>query len=172
MAELNGHLAGWRGRILAIGALARGRAAGCVRDRLVSDRRPRSQDAFVYADSTSVVPEVSGRITGVHIRENQRVAKDEILVEIEREPYEFKLAQARAAGCGAPGADRGERRARSRRNRPRRRPPRRRSRRRAVATRSGEDHDGAPLSARRTRAMRRRNNSMRRRPKRRSRKPR
>ncbi|HKQ68778.1 MAG TPA: biotin/lipoyl-binding protein [Polyangiaceae bacterium] len=61
------------------------------------DRRPRSQDAFVYAYSTSVVPEVSGRITAVHVRENQRVAKDEILVEIEREPYELKLAQARAA---------------------------------------------------------------------------
>jgi multidrug efflux system membrane fusion protein len=60
------------------------------------DRRPRSQDAFIYADSTGIAPEVSGRITTVHVRENQRVAKDEVLVEIERQPYELRLAQARA----------------------------------------------------------------------------
>jgi multidrug efflux system membrane fusion protein len=60
------------------------------------DRRPRSQDAFIYADSTGIVPEVSGRITAIHVRENQRVGKGEVLVEIEREPYELRLAQARA----------------------------------------------------------------------------
>jgi multidrug efflux system membrane fusion protein len=60
------------------------------------DRRPRSQDAFVYADSTGIVPEVSGQVTRVHVRENQRVAKGDLLVEIEREPYELRLAQARA----------------------------------------------------------------------------
>jgi multidrug efflux system membrane fusion protein len=60
------------------------------------DRRPRSQDAFLYADSTGIVPEVSGLVTAVHLRENQRVAKGDVLVEIERQPYEFRLSQARA----------------------------------------------------------------------------
>jgi membrane fusion protein, multidrug efflux system len=86
---------GWVGRILAIGSLA---AAVLLAVFAISrlDRRPRSQDAFLYAYSTGLVPEVSGRITAVHVRENQRVRKDEILVEIEREPYELHLAQARA----------------------------------------------------------------------------
>jgi multidrug efflux system membrane fusion protein len=60
------------------------------------DRRPRSQDAFVYADSTGIVPEVSGHLTSVEVRENQRVKKGDLLVQIERQPYELKLAQARA----------------------------------------------------------------------------
>jgi Ca2+/Na+ antiporter len=58
VAELNGHLAKWRGRILAIGALV-----AVVLLTLFAlfrlDRRPRSQDAFVYADSTAIAPEVS-----------------------------------------------------------------------------------------------------------------
>jgi multidrug efflux system membrane fusion protein len=60
------------------------------------ERRPRSQDAFVYADSTGIVPEVSGRLTSVNVRENQRVNKGDLLVQIEREPYELHLAEARA----------------------------------------------------------------------------
>ena len=95
MAWLRGHAAGWFGRALAIGSLAAAvLLAGFAISRL--DRRPRSQDAFLYAYSTGLVPEVSGRIIAVHVRENQRVTKDEIVVEIEREPYELHLAQARA----------------------------------------------------------------------------
>jgi multidrug efflux system membrane fusion protein len=92
---LTGRAGGWVGRILAIGTLA---ASVVLAVFAVSrlDRRPRSQDAFLYAYSTGLVPDVSGRITAVHVRENQRVARDEILVEIEREPYELHLAQARA----------------------------------------------------------------------------
>jgi multidrug efflux system membrane fusion protein len=92
---LKGRTGGWVGRILAVGSLA---AAVLLVVFAMSrlDRRPRSQDAFLYAYSTGLVPEVNGRITAVHVRENQRVAKDEILVEIEREPYELHLAQARA----------------------------------------------------------------------------
>jgi multidrug efflux system membrane fusion protein len=92
---LTGRAGGWVGRILAVGSLA---AAVLLAVFAISrlDRRPRSQDAFVYAYSTGLVPEVSGRITAVHVRENQRVTKDDILVEIEREPYELHLAQAQA----------------------------------------------------------------------------
>jgi multidrug efflux system membrane fusion protein len=83
------------GRVVAIVSVAAAVLLGVlVLYRL--DRRPRSQDAFIYADSTGIVPEVSGRITGVHVRDNQRVAKGELLVEIERPPYELRLAEARA----------------------------------------------------------------------------
>jgi multidrug efflux system membrane fusion protein len=95
VAELTDRAPGWRGRIVVICAVAA--AALLVALSLWRlDRRPRSQDAFVYADSMGVVPEVSGRVTAVHVRENQRVAKGDLLVEIEKEPYELRLAQARA----------------------------------------------------------------------------
>jgi multidrug efflux system membrane fusion protein len=92
---VTGTAAKWVGRVAAIASvIAAVLLAAFALSRL--DRRPRSQDAFVYADSTGIVPEVSGRITTVHVRENQRVTKGDVLIEIEREPYEFRLAQARA----------------------------------------------------------------------------
>ena len=93
MAELKSRALDWR--IAAVAAVTAALVLGALSFWRL-DRRPRSQDAFVYADSTAIVPEVSGRIKGVHVRENQRVAKGDLLVEIEREPYELRLAQARA----------------------------------------------------------------------------
>jgi multidrug efflux system membrane fusion protein len=83
------------GRAVAIGSLVAALLLAIVAI-LRLDRRPRSQDAFVYADSTGIAPEVSGRVVTVHIRENQRVTAGDVLVEIDREPYELHLAQARA----------------------------------------------------------------------------
>ena len=83
------------GRLLAIGAVtAAVLLVGLALFRL--DRRPRSQDAFIYADSTGIVPQVSGPLTIVNVRENQRVRKGDLLVQIDRAPYELQLAQARA----------------------------------------------------------------------------
>ena len=36
---------------------------------------PETNDAYVYADTIDVVPEVSGRIVEMPIRDNQRVSK-------------------------------------------------------------------------------------------------
>jgi multidrug efflux system membrane fusion protein len=95
MAELKEHATTSSGRLLAIGAVAL--AALLLVVALVRlDRRPRSQDAFIYADSTGIVPEVSGHLTTVNVRENQRVSKGDLLVQIERQPFELKLAEARA----------------------------------------------------------------------------
>ena len=136
-----------------------------------SDRRPRSQDAFVFAYSTSVVPEVNGRITGVHVRENQRVAKDEILVEIERGPYEFKLAQARAQVAALQAQIEVAARQVASQS----------TAAKAAATQIqgalsqldlAKKHRGSASLRSWTKVMRRRNNSMRRSPKRRSRDPR
>ena len=60
------------------------------------DARPRTQDAFLYADSIGVVPEVSGKIVSLPIKEGQRIAKGAVLLQIEREPFELRLSQARA----------------------------------------------------------------------------
>jgi multidrug efflux system membrane fusion protein len=88
------HAAARSGRLLAIGVVT-----AAVLLLVISlfrlDRRPRSQDAFVYAYSTGIVPEVSGQLTSVNVRENQRVHKGDLLVQIERQPYELKLAEAR-----------------------------------------------------------------------------
>ncbi len=92
---MTGRRAAWVGRTLALVAVAVAALLGMFAIFRL-DRRPRSQDAFLYADSTGIVPEVSGLVTTVRLRENQRVAKGDLLVEIEREPYELRLAQARA----------------------------------------------------------------------------
>jgi multidrug efflux system membrane fusion protein len=85
----------WVGRAVAIGAVVA--AVVLVVIALVRyDRRPRTQDAYLYADSISVVPEVSGRIVAVRIRENQRVAKGDPMVEIDPTDFELHLEQARA----------------------------------------------------------------------------
>jgi multidrug efflux system membrane fusion protein len=95
MARLKATRSAWIGRVLAFGTLAAAVVLGALAIVRL-DRRPRSQDAFLYADSTGIVPEVSGLISEVHLRENQRVAKGDLLVEIEKEPYELRLAEARA----------------------------------------------------------------------------
>lgn len=60
------------------------------------DRRPRTDDAIVTADTIEVVPEVSGRIVSLAVKDDQLVHKGDVLFTIEREPYELRLAQARA----------------------------------------------------------------------------
>ena len=37
-----------------------------------ADTEPRTDDAYVYADTINVVPEVSGRIVTLAVRDNQR----------------------------------------------------------------------------------------------------
>ena len=46
---------------------------------------PETNDAYVYADTIDVVPEVSGRIVEMPIRDNQRVKKGDLLVEFDLE---------------------------------------------------------------------------------------
>ncbi|HEY0229717.1 MAG TPA: multidrug transporter subunit MdtN [Dokdonella sp.] len=83
------------GRMIAITAVAAAIVLGAfVLVRL--DQRPRTHDAFLFADTTAIAPEVSGRVTKILVRENQRVRKEEPLMEIDREPFELRLRQARA----------------------------------------------------------------------------
>ena len=85
----------WLGRLIAIVAVVA--AVGLGAYALVQlDRRPRTHDAFLYADSAGLAPDVSGRIVALPIRENQRVAAGDVLVEIDPEPFELRLRQARA----------------------------------------------------------------------------
>ncbi|MEJ0004132.1 MAG: multidrug transporter subunit MdtN [Pararobbsia sp.] len=64
--------------------------------RLV-DREPRTDDAYAYADTIDVVPEVSGRIVELAVRDNQAVKQGELLFRIDPRPYEDALMRAKAS---------------------------------------------------------------------------
>jgi membrane fusion protein, multidrug efflux system len=59
-------------------------------------RHPQTDDAVVTADIIGVVPQVSGTITELHVKDNQRVKQGDVLLVIDPRPYEFALQRARA----------------------------------------------------------------------------
>ena len=61
------------------------------------DHSPRTDDAFVRADTIGVAPQVSGRIVRLHVRDNQAVKQGDVLFEIDPQPYRYALDRARAA---------------------------------------------------------------------------
>ena len=61
------------------------------------DQSPRTDDAFVRADTIGVAPQVSGRIVSLHVGDNQAVKQGGVLFEIDPEPYQHTLERARAA---------------------------------------------------------------------------
>jgi len=63
---------------------------------IVVDRRPRTHDAYIYAYSAGITPEVSGRVVWAGIRNGQWVHKGDILLKIDPEPFEMRLHQANA----------------------------------------------------------------------------
>jgi multidrug efflux system membrane fusion protein len=59
-------------------------------------RHPQTDDAVVTADIIGIVPQVSGTITELHVKDNQRVKRGDLLLVIDPRPYELALARARA----------------------------------------------------------------------------
>jgi multidrug efflux system membrane fusion protein len=60
------------------------------------DRSPRTDDAYAYADTIDVVPEVSGRIVQLAVRDNQAVKQGDLLFQIDPRPYQDALARGQA----------------------------------------------------------------------------
>ncbi|AFQ49942.1 multidrug transporter subunit MdtN [Burkholderia cepacia] len=60
------------------------------------DRSPTTDDAYVYADTINVVPEVNGKIVEMPVRDNQPVKQGDLLFRIDPRPYQDALNQARA----------------------------------------------------------------------------
>jgi membrane fusion protein (multidrug efflux system) len=56
-----------------------------------------TDDAFIEGDIVQVAPQVPGRVTEVPVKENQEVKAGDLLVQIDPEPYQVRLEQARAA---------------------------------------------------------------------------
>jgi multidrug efflux system membrane fusion protein len=59
-------------------------------------RHPRTDDAYVRANTIGIAPHVSGPIVELPIVDNQRVAQGDILFVVDPRPYEATLQQARA----------------------------------------------------------------------------
>jgi multidrug efflux system membrane fusion protein len=61
------------------------------------DRAPRTDDAYVYADTIDVVPEVNGRIVELPVHDNQAVKQGELLFRIDPRPYQDALTRGNAS---------------------------------------------------------------------------
>lgn len=61
------------------------------------DTSPSTDDAYASADTIDVVPEVSGRIVELAVKDNQQVKKGDLLFRIDPRPYQASLAKAEAS---------------------------------------------------------------------------
>ncbi|WP_413595732.1 multidrug transporter subunit MdtN [Citrobacter youngae] len=61
------------------------------------DSSPSTSDAYAAADTIDVVPEVSGRIVELAVKDNQPVKKGDLLFRIDPRQYQANLAKAEAA---------------------------------------------------------------------------
>jgi len=57
---------------------------------------PQTNDAYVYADTIDVVPEVSGQIVEMPIEDNQKVKKGDLLFKIDDRQYRAMLVNAQS----------------------------------------------------------------------------
>lgn len=62
---------------------------------------PWTRDGRVRADVVQLAPDVSGVVTSVEVRDNQRVTRGQVLFVIDRARFELALRQAEAATQGA-----------------------------------------------------------------------
>jgi membrane fusion protein (multidrug efflux system) len=65
-----------------------------------------TDDAYVQGDKTIVTPKVRGIVTAIATRENQRVAAGDLLVSLDPEEYDLKIAQAQGDLMAARAAQR------------------------------------------------------------------
>ncbi|HTI16567.1 MAG TPA: multidrug transporter subunit MdtN [Trinickia sp.] len=64
---------------------------------MLVDRSPRTDDAYAYADTIDVVPEVNGRIVILAVRDNQAVKQGDLLFQIDPRPYQDAVIRAKAS---------------------------------------------------------------------------
>jgi len=56
-----------------------------------------TEDAYVNGHATFVAPRVSGQVMKVLVNDNNRVKKGDLLVQLDKEPYEVQVSLKRAA---------------------------------------------------------------------------
>ena len=63
----------------------------------VNVHRPNTTDAYVYAETVRVIPEVKGTIVSLPIIDNQRVRANDTLFVVDPTPYQLELTRAQGA---------------------------------------------------------------------------
>jgi membrane fusion protein, multidrug efflux system len=61
------------------------------------DRAPSTDDAYAYADTIDVVPEVNGRIVELAVHDNQAVKQGDLLFRVDPRPYQDALIRGKAS---------------------------------------------------------------------------
>jgi len=64
---------------------------------LTSGRYVSTDDAYVQAARTMISADVSGRVVAVAVQDNQRVAKGQLLFQIDDRPFRIAVEEAKAA---------------------------------------------------------------------------
>jgi membrane fusion protein, multidrug efflux system len=64
----------------------------------------RTDDAYVQADTVSVVPKVAGYVTALHVSDNSHFTANELLVEIDPRDFEVAVKSAEASLLSAQAA--------------------------------------------------------------------
>jgi membrane fusion protein, multidrug efflux system len=83
------------GRIVGL-AIVLGTVAGVIISTVISQRRPRTEDATVRANIIGIAPHVSGPLDALNVVDNQAVRQGELLFVVDPRPYVARLEQARA----------------------------------------------------------------------------
>ena len=83
------------GRLIALAIIALGVAALAYAWHR-SANYPATDSAGIDADLVHIATPVGGRLVGLPVKENQRVAKGDVLLEIDPEPYRLTVQQAEA----------------------------------------------------------------------------
>ncbi|HDZ8915486.1 TPA: multidrug transporter subunit MdtN [Aeromonas hydrophila] len=83
------------GIVLAVVIIAGAVGAGWYYTKS-AENNPLSEDAVLTADVVHVAATIAGRIVTIAVTDNQRVAKGDLLFELDPKPYELVVAQARA----------------------------------------------------------------------------
>jgi membrane fusion protein (multidrug efflux system) len=84
----------WRRPLLILGPVLL--VAGALALYLMSGRYVSEEDAYVQAVSASISAQISGQVIGIVVRSNAPVKKDDLLFNIDPEPYRIALANAEA----------------------------------------------------------------------------
>lgn len=82
------------GRFVAVASIVATIAIGFYALQRLS-QAPRTNDGYLFADRAGIAPEVNGRIVKLNVRDNARVLKGDTLFEIDPEPYQLRLREAR-----------------------------------------------------------------------------
>jgi multidrug resistance efflux pump len=57
---------------------------------------PLTSDGYVQAYVTQIAPQVNGRVTAVHVTDNEQVAANQLLFELDARPYAYAVDQLKA----------------------------------------------------------------------------